>query len=127
MCKELENNLKELGVYGESVVYKLVAIILDKDGYVSNKKYQVVFVDEYNNWYLVGFFDKLEDAVPEVNAYLESYELEEDEEGNTGVVPQFGKDASLGELTEYASTFSSCFDRIIDTTCGCVQVRGFIF
>ena len=91
------------------------------------KKYQVVFVDEYNNWYLVGFFDKLEDAVPEVNAYLESYELEEDEEGNTGFVPQFGKDASLGELTEYASTFSSCFDRIIDTTCGCVQVRGFIF
>ena len=127
MGKELENNLKEQGVYGESVVNKPVAIILDKDGYVSNKKYQVVFVDEYNNWYLVGFFDKLEDAVPEVNAYLESYELEEDEEGNTGVVTQFGKDASLGELTEYASTFSSCFDRIIDTTCGCVQVRGFIF
>ena len=127
MGKELENNLKEQGVYGESVVNKPVAIILDKDGYVSNKKYQVVFVDEYNNWYLVGFFDKLEDAVPEVNAYLESYELEEDEEGNTGVDPQFGKDASLGELTEYASTFSSCFDRIIDTTCGCVQVRGFIF
>ena len=127
MGKELENNLKEQGVYGESVVNKPVAIILDKDGYVSNKKYQVVFVDEYNNWYLVGFFDKLEDAVPEVNAYLESYELEEDEEGNTGVVPQLGKDASLGELTEYASTFSSCFDRIIDTTCGCVQVRGFIF
>lgn len=128
MDKELKTKVTAQGVCDESFPdagKQKVVVALDKDGCVTNKKYQVVFVDEYNNWFLVGFFDNLEDAVPEVNSYLETYEFEEDDE--LSGVPRFGKDANLGELTEYASTFSFCFDRIINTTCGCVEVRGFIF
>lgn len=128
MDKELKIKVATQGVCDESFPdagKQQVVVALDKDGCVINKKYQIVFVDEYNNWFLVGFFDNLEDAVPEVNAYLETYEFEEDDE--LSGVPQFGKDANLGELTEYANTFSFCFDRIINTTCGCVEVRGFVF
>ena len=128
MDKEIRKTVVEKEIYDTSIPNagkQQVTVSLDKDGCVTNKKYQVIFVDEYNNWFLVGFFDNLEDAVPEVNSYLETYEFEEDDE--LSGVPQFGKNANLGELTEYASTFSFCFDRIINTTCGCVEVRGFVF
>ena len=128
MNKELKAKVATQWVCDESFPdagKQKVVVALDKEGCVTNKKYQVVFVDEYNNWYLVGFFDNLEDAVPEVNSYLETYECDEDDE--ISGVPQFGKDGNLGELTEYASTTSFCFDRIIDTTSGCVEVSGFIF
>lgn len=127
MDKELKTKVTTKGVCDESFPNagkQKAVVILDEKGCVANKRYQVVFVDEYNNWYLVGFFDNLEDAVPELNSYLEDYELEEDDLSGT---PQFGKGTNLGELTEYASTFSPCFDRIINTTCGCVEVRGFVF
>lgn len=88
------------------------------------KKYEVVFVDEYNNWYLVGFYDKLREAEKDVNEYLKTYVDEE-----TGEPLWFGSDENspCGELTEYASTYGYCFDRILDTPEGCIQVRGFIF
>ena len=103
-----------------------VQIVLDKDGNVTNKKYQVVFVDEYNNWWFIGFFDNLRDAEPEINSYLEGYKMEGDED-DEGLEPQFGDDAPLGKLEEYAGSFNSIFDRTIATDSGCVAVRGFIF
>ena len=89
------------------------------------KKYQVVFVDEYNNWWLVGFFDKLQDAEPQLNEMLKEY-VGIDYDGNEYKV-QFGDDTQLGHLTEYASTYGSCFDTEISCDCGCIEVRGFIF
>lgn len=90
------------------------------------KVYQVVFVDEYNNWFLCGFYKSLLDAEKDVNEYLSSYTLSEDVyEGQTEAA--FGEDKPLGHLEEYASTFESNFDRVIDVECGCVEVRGFIF
>ena len=100
-------------------------IKLDKEGYPM-KKYQVVFVDEYNNWYLIGFFDSLRDAEEDVNSYLSNYTCVDDN-GENEYVPQFGDDTELGHLREYASTFGPCFDRVIDVDCGCIEVRGFIF
>ena len=91
-----------------------------------NIKYQVVFVDVYGDWYLIGFFDNLADAEDEVNSYLEQYEPDQEEyPGATEL--RFGEDTVLGHLTEYVSTFNLCFDRIINTCEGCVEVRGFIF
>lgn len=89
------------------------------------KKYQVVFVDEYNNWYLVGFFDNLRDAEPQLNSMLEGY-IGYDEDGNK-IKLQFGDDTELGPLVEYAGSFSPVFDRILDADVGCIQVRGFVF
>lgn len=84
------------------------------------RKYQVVFVDEYDNWYEVGWYDDLEEAEEPLNDYLKLYK---DEDGN---VPEFGEGTNLGHLEEYPSTFTFCFDRFIDVDCGCVQVRGFV-
>lgn len=89
------------------------------------KKYQVVFVDEYSIWYLIGFFDDLQDAEPELNEYLKTY-VGYDDDGNECTF-KFGDNESLGHLQEYTGTFGSCFDRILDASCGCIQVRGFIF
>lgn len=89
------------------------------------KKYQVIFVDEYNNWYLIGFFDNLQDAEPDLNNMLKDYTMLNDEDEE--VECQFGENKSLGHLNEYVSTFGNCFDRVIDADCGCIEVRGFIF
>ena len=86
------------------------------------KKYQVVFVDEYNNWYLVGFYDKLREAEKDVNEYLKTYV---DEETNEPL--WVGEHSPFGELTEYASTYGSCFDKEFCTPEGCIEIRGFIF
>lgn len=107
------------------VVKSINSSTLDTNGNVdvmNIKKYEVVFVDEYNNWYLVGFYDTLKEAEKDVNEYLKTYV---DEETNEPLY--FGKNSTCGELTEYASTFNYCFDRILDTPEGCIQVRGFIF
>ena len=90
------------------------------------KYYQVIFVDEYNNFYEIGNFLHLEDAEPEVNKMLEQYVLAEDDDVDPGASPEFGEGKNLDRLVEYPSTFSMCFDRIIDVEEGCVQVRGFI-
>ena len=106
---------------------------VDKEGCVVNYKYQVVFVDEYNNWYFIGFFNDLRDAEPELNSYLEGYHADKEDWGwecesdNKQQVLQFGDNTILGHLKEYPGTFSPCFDKIIDTDCGTVEVRGFIF
>lgn len=90
------------------------------------KYYQVIFVDEYNNFYELGLYKDLLDAEPDVNGHLSNYVLMEDDDVDPGAVPQFGENANLGHLVEYPSTFNYCFDRIIPVEEGDVQVRGFI-
>lgn len=72
------------------------------------KKYQVIFQDEYNNLFLVGFYDELEDAIPDINNFLEVY----------------GK--KIDSISCYPSTFGEAFDTDIEIDEGCVSVRGFV-
>lgn len=72
------------------------------------KKYQVIFQDEWNNLYEVGFYDNLNDSIDDINDYLKTY------------------NAKIDELQEYISTFSKSFDTEIDTESGVVMIRGFI-
>ena len=90
------------------------------------KIYQVIFVDEYDNFDELGFYKDLADAEPDVNKHLENYVICEDDDEHPGEVPQFGEGKNLGRLEEYPGTFSFCFDRIIGVDEGCVAVRGFI-
>lgn len=71
--------------------------------------YQVVIQDEWNNLYHIGFYNKLEDSLKDVNDWLEPYNIK------------------LDELKEYPSTFNMCFDTEIQCEEGCIFVRGFIF
>lgn len=73
--------------------------------YDGSHKYQVVFVDEYSNWWLCGFYDDLNEALPQANAFLSQYKSDPSEETGTSG-PSFGK--------EFA------------TPCGCVSIRGFV-
>lgn len=78
--------------------------------------YQVMMQDEYDNLYLLGLYASLDDAIPDVNGFIEGYD---------GAKP-FGP----GDLAEYAGTFGPCFDREVewddeDECPGCVMVRGF--
>lgn len=90
------------------------------------KFYQVIFIDEYDNFYEIGLFKDLSEAEPLVNDYLKSYVLTEDDEVDPGSEPKFGEDENLGPLVEYAGTFGPVFDRTIWVEEGAVQVRGFI-
>lgn len=88
-----------------------------KDGlYDGTKKYVVWFTDEYNNNYLIGFYDDLADAEEEADRYLVDYE-----DADNG-----GKCSVKGKLREYPSSFSYCFDRIFITSVGGIGIRGFI-
>lgn len=79
------------------------------------KKYEVIFVDEWDNWHFLGFFDKLEEADPIASDCIKDYNGED------------GKPIQFDGLFEYPSTFGYCFDRIFETECGSIQIRGFIF
>lgn len=73
------------------------------------KKYEVFIQDEWNNNYLMGFYDKLSDALPDVNDFLEVYNVK------------------IDELVEYAGTFGNCFDTEVQTQDdNYVMIRGFI-
>lgn len=90
------------------------------------KYYQVIFIDEYDNLFEIGYFKSLEDAEPEVNEMLSQYVLGEDNDVDPGATPEFGPNKNLDRLVEYASTFNTCFDRMISVEEGYVQVRGFV-
>ena len=76
---------------------------------MQDKKYIVFTQDEWNNLYLMGFYDDLKDAIPEVNDWLKIYGVE------------------IDELEEYPSTFGYTFDKEIETKDeNFVMVRGFI-
>lgn len=75
-------------------------------------KYQVIIQDEWNCLYHIGFYDKLEDSLEDVNSFLfDCY------------------DVKIDELMEYPSTWCTCFDREVEIDDGdnIVYVRGFIF
>lgn len=73
------------------------------------KKYEVLIQDEWNNLYQMGFYDKLEDALPDVNDFLSVY------------------GTKIDEIKEYVSTFGSCFDTEVETPNGdIIMIRGFV-
>lgn len=74
------------------------------------KKYQIIMQDEYDNLYHIGFYDDLMDGIDDVNDWLRVYNV------------------SIEDINEYASTFSTCFDKEIETEDGTiVMIRGFVF
>lgn len=88
------------------------------------KVYQVIFEDEYNNLYHLGFFKQLKDSLKSINQHLELYRdtmLDED-----GCECEF-QPLTEFDLVPYASTFNDCFDKTIWTKEGCLMIRGFIF
>ena len=81
--------------------------------------YEVMMQDEYDNLYLLGFYESLDDAIEDINGFISMYEED-------GAIP-----IKKGGLAEYASTFGTCFDREIewkneDDCPGTIMVRGFI-
>lgn len=83
------------------------------------KIYQIIFQDEYNNLYLLGFYKNLKDSIQDINEELNSYNVSITEE----------------DLKLYPSTFSECFDLSIrnidryenDDDISDIYVRGFVF
>ena len=81
------------------------------------KIYEVFMTDEFNNNYLIGFYNELKNAVPAINDFLVPYE------------------AKIETLEEYPSTFGPCFDTDVfretneddDYDWTGVMIRGFIF
>lgn len=81
--------------------------------------YEIVIQDEYNDFYLLGFYESLDDAIEDINGFISVYDED-------GAIP-----LKKGDLAEYASTFGACFDREIewkneDDCPGSVMIRGFI-
>ena len=81
--------------------------------------YEVMMQDEYDNLYLLGFYESLDDAIEDINDFISAYYED-------GAIP-----LKKGDLAEYASTFGSCFDREIewkneDDCPGSIMIRGFI-
>ena len=81
--------------------------------------YEVMMQDEYDNLYLLGFYESLGDAIEDINGFISVYDED-------GAIPLKKED-----LAEYASTFGSCFDREIEweneEDCpGTIMVRGFV-
>lgn len=81
--------------------------------------YEIIVQDEYDNLYLLGFYESLDESIEDINGFLGAYDDE-------GVVP-----LKKGDLAEYASTFGSCFDREVeweneDDCPGTIMIRGFI-
>lgn len=74
-----------------------------------DKRYIVFIQDEWNNLYWIGEFNDLSKAVPEVNEWLETYNVK------------------IDSLEEYVSTFGLAFDKEIETEDeSIIMVRGFI-
>ena len=81
--------------------------------------YEIMMQDEYNNLYLLGFYESLDDAIEDINDFISAYYED-------GAIP-----IKKGDLAEYASTFGACFDREIewkneDDCPGSIMIRGFI-
>ena len=81
--------------------------------------YEVMMQDEYDNLYLLGFYESLDDSIEDINGFIGAYD-------DDGAIP-----LKKGDLAEYASTFGTCFDREIEweheEDCpGTIMVRGFI-
>lgn len=89
------------------------------------KIYQVWFMDEYCNNWMLGLYKDLDDAIPDINGHLSVY--------GDGIALE------KGDVKEYASTFGTAFDTDLaavfeekglgedecEGLCGC-YVRGFV-
>lgn len=98
--------------------------------YDGKYKYEVIFQDEYNNLYQLGYYNTLEEAQKDINEEIKGYLLDGDAYDNDDILSmecRFGKDTVLGTLKEYPSTFGACFDKEIYTGEGLIYIRGFIF
>lgn len=89
------------------------------DGAADAPLYEVIMQDEYDNLYLLGFYESLDDSIEDINGFLAAYE-------DDGAVT-----LEKGDLAEYASTFGSCFDREVEWRdegdCpGTIMIRGFV-
>ena len=74
-----------------------------------NKVYLIFMQDEYNNNYYLGVYKQLKDSIKDINEWLETY--------NT----------KIEELSEYPSTFGTCFDQTIETPNDeFLMIRGFV-
>lgn len=82
-----------------------------------NKKYLVIFQDEYNNLYYVGEYKNLDASIDDLNMYLDAYNVK----------------LKKGDLREYPSTFGTAFDLSLSdmfeekSELMGVMVRGFVF
>lgn len=81
--------------------------------------YEVMMQDEYDNLYLLGLYESLDDAIEDINGFIGMYD-------DDGAIP-----LEKGDLAEYASTLGTCFDREIEweneEDCpGAIMIRGFI-
>ena len=90
------------------------------------KLYEVIFIDEYDNFTNLGFFKNLNDPIEDLNSFLSSYG-----EGQYQL--------KEGDLKERPSTFGNCFDldviehfseefeeEVAEDLHG-VSIRGFIY
>lgn len=81
--------------------------------------YEVMMPDEYDNLYLLGLYESLDDAIEDINGFIGMYD-------DDGAIP-----LEKGDLAEYASTLGTRFDREIEweneEDCpGAIMIRGFI-
>ena len=82
-----------------------------------NKRYFVIFQDEWNNLYDVGRYDDLDSSIDDVNMFLEVYNVK----------------LNKGDIREYPSSFNTAFDLDISSLfqdrddLNGLMVRGFIF
>lgn len=82
-----------------------------------NKVYQVIYQDEWDNLIQLGFYNKLEDAVNDINNELEEYDISITKE----------------DLKSHSGMFEECFDLDISLLFDdrddipFVKIRGFIF
>lgn len=81
--------------------------------------YEVMMQNEYDNLYLLGFYESLDDSIEDINGFIGAYD-------DDGAVP-----LKKGDLAEYASTFGTCFNREVEweneEDCpGTIMIRGFI-
>lgn len=81
------------------------------------KKYQIIVVNKYNNFYDLGLYNNLDDSIEDINEYL-----------------PYGYKLKKGDLKEYSSgnSFGGYVSDILDIDCDDseiygYQVRGFIY
>lgn len=81
------------------------------------KVYEVIFQDEYDNLYNLGFFKELKDSIESINDCLLPYNVKINE----------------SDLIEHPSSFNKCFDLEMcnvfpnnEEVCD-LNVRGFIY
>lgn len=80
------------------------------------KIFEAFFVDEYNNYWHLGFHGRIDEVIEPLNDFLKEY-----------------TDADTGERLHvdvvelYPCTFGEAFDKEFYADCGTVALRGFVY